>query len=358
MRRMTLAVTTVTAIAALVLAYSPMALAEDTPQQPATPPRSPSRLGVQGAALVGLGLQLDAGSFDALGLSTRSLEAGAAVQVTNIWRSLFMQVSASRLRETGERAFVDSRGEVFPLGIPLRVELTPIDVGVGWRFEQPGRTGRLVPYAGAGAGVVRYEESSPFAQPGEDVAASKPSYHVFGGVEVGVTRWLGIAGDVRYRAVPGLLGDDGVSSVLGDNGLTGTSVSLRILVGPRGRAGRPRPAASPTRRLPREGSSAPVPKAEERDQPRSPDAPAPSPSPGAVPSPEPLRDHRRAGIAIVNIDAAVFVAPDSRREPLRILRAGTQVQVMREEGDWLLVQFDDPRWGRRTGYIRKEHCDW
>lgn len=357
MRRMTCAVRTVTAIAAFVLTCSPMAFAEDTPQQPATPPRSSSRLGVQGAALVGLGLQLDAGSFDALGLSTRSLEAGAAVQVTNIWRSLFVQVSASRLRETGERAFVDSRGEVFPLGIPLRVEMTPIDVGVGWRFEGPGRAGRLVPYAGAGAGVVRYEESSPFAQPGEDVETSKPSYHVFGGVEVGLTRWLGIAGDVRYRAVPGLLGDDGVSSELGDNGLTGTSVSLRILIGPRGRAGRPRPAP-PTWPPAREDSFPPLPKAEEQDQPRSPDASAAAPSPDAVPAPESLRDHRRAGIAIVNIDAGVFVAPDGRREPLRILRAGTQVQVMREEGDWLLVQFDDPRWGRRTGYIRKEHCDW
>jgi hypothetical protein len=39
--------------------------------------------------------------------------------------------------------------------------------------------------------------------------------------------------------------------------------------------------------------------------------------------------------------------------PLTNLPSGTVVPVIGIEGDWLLIRFDDRRWGSRVGYI---HC--
>lgn len=52
--------------------------------------------------------------------------------------------------------------------------------------------------------------------------------------------------------------------------------------------------------------------------------------------------------------AAVFLVPDAARTPLRTLPQGAVVRVMRVEGDWLQVEFDDPQLGRRVGFVRKE----
>jgi hypothetical protein len=50
----------------------------------------------------------------------------------------------------------------------------------------------------------------------------------------------------------------------------------------------------------------------------------------------------------------VFLVADSSRTPLRVLAAGTPLRILKTEGDWLQVEFDDPNWGRRVGYIRKD----
>jgi hypothetical protein len=52
-------------------------------------------------------------------------------------------------------------------------------------------------------------------------------------------------------------------------------------------------------------------------------------------------------------DVPIFVRPDPNRQPLRMGRQGSNVRVLLEEGDWYQIEFEDPQWGRRVGYIEK-----
>ena len=61
--------------------------------------------------------------------------------------------------------------------------------------------------------------------------------------------------------------------------------------------------------------------------------------------------------AVTAAAAPVFVLPDPERTPLRTLPPGTRLRVLREQGEWLRVEFDDPWWGPRVGYIEKKFVD-
>jgi hypothetical protein len=58
--------------------------------------------------------------------------------------------------------------------------------------------------------------------------------------------------------------------------------------------------------------------------------------------------------AVTATAAPVYVLPDAERTPLRTLPPGTRLRVLREQGDWLRVEFDDPWWGPRVGYIERK----
>lgn len=58
--------------------------------------------------------------------------------------------------------------------------------------------------------------------------------------------------------------------------------------------------------------------------------------------------------AAVAENAPVFLLPDASRTPLRVLLAGTALSIVKVEGDWLQVEFEDQQFGRRVGFIRKE----
>ena len=82
-------------------------------------------------------------SFDAIfGSSTGTIFGGGA-EVGLPWGGVYVGVGAWRYSADGERAFV-SGSEVFPLGIPLSVEMTPVEITGGWRFKQI--SARLIPY--------------------------------------------------------------------------------------------------------------------------------------------------------------------------------------------------------------------
>jgi hypothetical protein len=75
--------------------------------------------------------------------------------------------------------------------------------------------------------------------------------------------------------------------------------------------------------------------------------------PPAPQQPIPLTSDRGFGTpAAVLENAAVFLLPDATRLPLRIAQAGSQVRVIRQAGEWSTVQFQDPEYGLRTGYIQ------
>jgi len=219
----------VLALALLVLAAPAIADAQALPG----PTGRTLRFAVFGTA--GLFTATAEDTFDAI-LDTRSgTDLGVGAQVawqSGALRGLFVEFDASRFEETGERVFVHE-GEVFPLGIPLTVSLTPIEVTAGYRLNQVRRTrGGVVasPFAffgGGGVGSVGYSETDDEGEISERFTA----WHVMGGVDVTVWKALQIGAEARYRWVPDGLGAGGVSDAFNETDLGGSTFRVRIGVG-------------------------------------------------------------------------------------------------------------------------------
>jgi opacity protein-like surface antigen len=165
-------------------------------------------------------------SFDAVTGSATGVFYGGGVDLT-IGRRLLVVASVTRFEKTGERAFVYN-GEAFPLGVPLRLSVTPITASLAYRFAG---TRRLRPYVGAGVGVALYRETSDYSGTGEDVSTSGTAFQAIGGVEIPIARRLSLAVEGRYQSVRGILGDQGVSQAFGEKDLGGASVGVRLIVG-------------------------------------------------------------------------------------------------------------------------------
>ncbi len=143
---------------------------------------------------------------------------------------VFVDVGASQFKKTGDQVFV-SNGQVFHLGIPMTATVTPLEFAGGYRFHLR-RSAWLVPYAGAGLGVYRYRQTSAFATAAENVDVRKNGFLMMGGAEFRVHRWIGVAADLAYTHVPGILGvDPSVSHEFGENDLGGLAGRFRIVVG-------------------------------------------------------------------------------------------------------------------------------
>ncbi len=167
-----------------------------------------------------------ADTFEAVAGKSNAPSVGVGAAVTGLWKHVFVDVSYSRQWLDGQRVFV-SNGSVFPLGIPLSVAFEPLDAAAGWRF----RAGRIMPYAGAGVSSIRYTETSDFAQQGDDVDERKTGGLVLAGVDVPIGRWFLLGGELRYRAVTGVLGESGASAAFGEDQLGGVSYAVRVSVG-------------------------------------------------------------------------------------------------------------------------------
>jgi hypothetical protein len=139
----------------------------------------------------------------------------------------YVDVAASRFKKTGQRAFLFD-GQRFTQGIPLTATVTPLEVTGGYRFRA---SRRVFPYVGVGVGSYGYTETSELADPGENIDTRHSGYLAVGGAEVRVHRWVGIAGDVQYTRVPGILGTGGISQQAGENDLGGITARLRVTVG-------------------------------------------------------------------------------------------------------------------------------
>jgi hypothetical protein len=318
-----------TIVATGLLAYSSIAVAQTTaPQKPIAAPPSTggATIGIQGIAVVGVNWPAASKTLEATGLPTKPVELGGAVQVTNIWRNLFAQVGASRTSDTGERAFLDDQGNVFPLGIALSVKTTYVDVSAGWKLASAEQRNVLT-YVGGGVGRVKYVETSPFAQPGDDLETSTTSYHILVGAEVKVLKWLSVSGDMRYRWVPDLLGDGGASAAFGEKDFGGFHAGVGLRVGFGG---------PPLRQAP------------PRDD--GPPAPAQPPEPPRLPN----RPTASESVTIVG-SAPVFLRPDAALEPLRVLEPGTSVRILQENDDWIRIQFADRLLGSRVGYVQRKY---
>jgi hypothetical protein len=141
----------------------------------------------------------------------------------------FVEFTVSRFRQTGERAFL-SGGRPFKLGIPLTATITPVEIVGGYRFKVRNLP-RVRPYIAAGIGSYGYQETSSFAEAGEDVDIRHSGYLVNGGAEFRVHRWAALAIDAQYSHVAGIIGNAGVSQQAGESDLGGIAARVKLVIG-------------------------------------------------------------------------------------------------------------------------------
>ncbi len=166
-------------------------------------------------------------TFDAVLGKTRLSAIGGGGEI-RFWKGLFVRGAYSSMDAAGERAFVVS-GQVIPVGIPVTVEIKPLEFGVGWRLPLD-RARRFVVYGGGGSLYVSYRETSDFAEPGENTDESFTGQMAFGGLDVRIWKLVSAGVEVQYRSVPDALGREGsVSAEFDETNLGGTAI--RFLVG-------------------------------------------------------------------------------------------------------------------------------
>ena len=212
------------AVFALLVGADPAA-AQSRPR-PAPQSRS---ISIGGYGMFGLINLTAVDTFDAiLGQSSGHIYGGGATIGIPLG-GLFVDIGAWRFKQVGERVFITNGREVFHLGIPVTITITPVELTAGWRFRR--RNSRLVPYAGGGVTWYGYKETSSFSTPSEDVDERFNGYHVMGGVEYRVMRWLGLGGEAAWTTIPDAIGTGGVSKVFGDTDLGGASFRAKITIG-------------------------------------------------------------------------------------------------------------------------------
>lgn len=222
---------TQTARASVLALAMVAALALPIAAQTRTTPRpAPSRsVEIGGYAMVGQFTFAAQESFDTiLGKSSGPIFGGGATIGLPIG-GLFVDIGAWKYSDSGERVLVLG-SDVVPLGIPLDVTIVPVEISAGWKFRI-GKMPKFFPYLAGGYTSYGYKETSTFAGSGEDVDDRFGGYHVRGGAEYKLTRWLGIAGEMAWTTVPDALGNGGVSALFNEDDLGGTSFRARITVG-------------------------------------------------------------------------------------------------------------------------------
>lgn len=165
-------------------------------------------------------------SFETILGSTVNSVYGGGGQIV-FPNGVFAQASIDRFRKTGTRALV-SGTQVFTLAIPNRLTVTSIQATAGYRVES---SNRIATYFAGGTGWHTLEEASPSVPGTQPVSKRSLGYHILGGAEYPVMRWLWIAGEAQWAAVPKALGETGVSAVYGEKDLGGTTLRFKLIVG-------------------------------------------------------------------------------------------------------------------------------
>jgi hypothetical protein len=192
-------------------------------------PAKKPRIGFRGYGIVESESLTAKKSVDAvLGTSTLRM-AGAGGDVVNLWKGVFGRVGVTHVQKTGHRVFLDGTTPI-PVDVPLTIAMTPIEFGAGWRFPPLDRGRHVVPYVGAARLMLRYRETSQFADPDEDTDTSFGGSTIFGGVDVGI-KFVHVAVEGLYRHVPNAIGTSGVSQGFSENNLGGGIIRLAVGIG-------------------------------------------------------------------------------------------------------------------------------
>ena len=141
----------------------------------------------------------------------------------------FVDAGAWRFSDDGERVFV-FEGEEFDLNIPVEVTITAFELSGGWQFRIP-RLLKLRPYVAGGYSSYGYNEISDLSTPAEEVDDRFGGFHLYGGAEYKISRWLGVAGELNWTTIPDSIGEAGVSDEFNETDLGGTSFRFKITIG-------------------------------------------------------------------------------------------------------------------------------
>lgn len=213
------------------VALAPPAAAQRPPQQPprrAPAPPPPPPISFRPFVLGTEESFAAIDTFDAVFGHSYAPFFGGGLQVV-FHDGFYVELGASRFKQTGQRAF-RSGGQSFRLVIPLTATITPLEVTGGYRFRLR-QLPRVRPYVAAGLGSYGYQETSTFAEAGEDVDTRHSGFVLNGGAEFRFHRWVGLAADVQYSHVPGILGQGGVSQQAGETDLGGVAARFKLVVG-------------------------------------------------------------------------------------------------------------------------------
>jgi hypothetical protein len=77
--------------------------------------------------------------------------------------------------------------------------------------------------------------------------------------------------------------------------------------------------------------------------------------PGPLVAPPQPRRPPEAPRGVLVSTAHAYLLPDASREPLRTLPVGTLVKILDQSGEWVRVEFPDPQFGPRVGYVLRKH---
>jgi opacity protein-like surface antigen len=232
------------AIIALVFAVAivPTTAAEDVPAAQESPrhPKPAARALAPREPLYSIDAHIQFGhlsqtardSFAAILGNSSGQVFGAGAELA-FRQGFFVRADVSYFRDEGERVeMVD--GEIVPLGIPLTLSLTPIEFSGGYRLSAVrfGRRGQvaLVPFVGAGAGVVRFREETDDEHPDEQTSERFTSYHMLVGLDVPLGKRVAIGGELTRRWVRDGLGSGGISEAFGETDLGGTTMWTRVRI--------------------------------------------------------------------------------------------------------------------------------
>ena len=167
-------------------------------------------------------------SFEAILGDAGGTVWGGGVEVVLPFQ-IFVDLRASQYKQTGERVFLH-QGQQFNLGIPTTVTITPLTLVGGYRADFGWR---VVPYGGGGIGWHRYRETSQFAEASENVDERFQGYHLLGGAEFRLARWIGTAFEAEWSTVPDALGSaaNSVSKEFDETDLGGVTFRVKIVIG-------------------------------------------------------------------------------------------------------------------------------
>jgi len=190
--------------------------------------RAQGQFSVRGFGNVGVTVFNATQSFKAIFGKPFGPVFGGGVEIGLPVHRLFVSLAASRFHRTGHRVFV-LNDQVFTFDVADTVTITPLELTGGYRFRDNG----LVPYAGAGIGWHRFEETSAQSLPGDDVKITKTGFHLLGGAELPIRQWLSAAVDAQWSAVPNAFGEEitSVTNHYDEHDLGGFTLRAKIIFG-------------------------------------------------------------------------------------------------------------------------------